>query len=59
MVGATLSANLTSNDLNLGKWQPVLGSEITFLHFPSNLFWLFQVKHDRDIDRGKGHLSEN
>ena len=30
-----LSANLTSNDLYLGKWRPFLGSEIAFLHF----FW--------------------
>ena len=34
-VRGTFSANLTSNDIDLGKWWPVLWSEITF--FPTTL----------------------
>ena len=41
-VRSTLSADLTSNDIDLGKCRPFQGSEITFLYFSSNLFWLFQ-----------------
>ena len=56
-VRGTLSANLTSNDLDLGKWWPFLGWEITFCHFSPNLFWLFQRNLVRmSIARGKEHL---
>ena len=36
-VKGTLSVNFTSNDLDLRKLWPFLGSKITFLHFSPNL----------------------
>ena len=29
-------------DFDLGKWRPFYRSEIIFLHFSPNMFWLFQ-----------------
>ena len=37
-VRGTLSVNLTPNDFDLGKRWPILGSEMTFLHFSQNFF---------------------
>ena len=52
----TLSANFTSNGLDLGKWLPFLGSEIRIFALFFKLILIIPVKLRRDIARRKGHL---
>ena len=52
-----MSANLTSNNLDLMKWQQFLGFEIIFLALFSKSILVIEAKLRRDIDRDKGHLA--
>ena len=54
-----LVLNFTSNDLDPGKWQPFLGSEIRFFALFSNLFWLFQRNLVGTLPGVRGTLSVN
>ena len=49
-------ANLTSNDFDLGKLRPFLGSEITFFALLSKSIVVIPLKLSRDIAGGREHL---
>ena len=52
----TLSMDLSSNNLDLGKWWPFLGSEITFSALFSKSIVFIRTKLGRGIARDKWHI---